>query len=269
MWIKLPNCRWTTFLLLSNNSPSVLSFSHSTTALVEITEHIFTAIKIGQSYISGFQESFWQPTMILYVISCQHTVYHLTLSLGLGQSCQIANKILLLEALNLLFSLVLLGSIRHSPWPVIVFAVYHMNMHEKQSLHICRQHCQQMLQSHFKKNCEPPGKDHSWSAYGFISRHIKCSTSPSSSKLRLRASLLRVQFTFVLHIKLTSELWVNLWLLIKRILENSCNPGVRGRETRETPERGIWELSWLGCRCELLQCSWSLKVSFPFFWVVV
>lgn len=111
-------------LLLSNNSPSVLSFSHSTTALVEITEHIFTAIKIGQSYISGFQESFWQPTMILYVISCQHTVYHLTLSLGLGQSCQIANKILLLEALNLLFSLVLLGSIRHSPWPVIVYAVF-------------------------------------------------------------------------------------------------------------------------------------------------
>lgn len=117
-------------LLLSNNSPSVLSFSHSTTALVEITEHIFPAIKIGQGYISGFQESFWQPTMILYVISCQHTVYHLTLSLGLGQSCQIANKILLLEALNLLFSLVLLGSIRHSPWPVIVYAVFKWPTHE-------------------------------------------------------------------------------------------------------------------------------------------
>lgn len=51
-------------------------------------------------------------------------MYHLTLSLGLGQSCQIANKILLLGALNLLFRLVLLGSVRHSPWSVIVYAVY-------------------------------------------------------------------------------------------------------------------------------------------------
>lgn len=201
-------------LLLSNNSPSVLSFSHSTTALVEITEHIFAAIKIGQGYISGFQESFWQPTMILYVISCQHTVYHLTLSLGLGQSCQIANKILLLEALNLLFSLVLLGSMRHSPWPVIVYAVFKWSTTwicmAKQSLHVCRQHCQQMLQSHFRKICEQPGKNHLWSAYGFKSTHIKCSRSPSS--LKLRASLLYVQFTFMLYIKLTSEFQVALWL---------------------------------------------------------
>lgn len=177
-------------LLLSNNSPSVLSFSHSTTALVEITEHIFTAIKIGQGYISGFQESFWQPTMILYVISCQHTVYHLTLSLGLGQSCQIANKILLLEALNLLFSLVLLGSMRHSPWPVIGYAVFKwpttwmckINMKNKAYIYV--DNVASRCCSHIsKRSVKHQGR--TTYGYGFKSTHIKCCRSSLLSNIEL------------------------------------------------------------------------------------
>jgi len=66
---------------------------------------------------------------------------------------------------------------------------YHMNIHEKQSLHICRQHCQQMLQSDFKKICEPVGEDPLWSADGFKSTRIKC----IRSGCRLWASPLYLQ----------------------------------------------------------------------------
>lgn len=142
---------------------------------------------------------------------------------------------------------------------------YHMNMHEKQSLHIRRQHCQQMLQSDFKKICEPVREDRLWSAYGFKSTHIKCFRSGS----RLWASLLYLQVMFMLNIKLTSELqsWPFGWKSPSSIAKNCCSPGVRGQEM--SGERYTWEgdlgaaLPGMQLRTALMQLISEDFSSFP------
>lgn len=44
---------------------------------------------------------------------------------------------------------------------------YHVNIHEKQNLHICSQYCQQMLQSDLRKICKLVA------AHGFKSTYKK------------------------------------------------------------------------------------------------
>lgn len=71
---------------------------------------------------------------------------------------------------------------------------YHVNMHEKQNLHICSQYCQQMLQSDLRKICKLVAEDCSQSAHGFKSMYKKC--------FRSKSKLLNLS----LYIKFTSAL---------------------------------------------------------------